>query len=157
MASISLSENKSLESVAATDGNRVSSNLKELSMTEVSSVDGSLPPPPKAAATGLLTIAGLAAAFGVAACCALPLLLISLGLGTAWLGEIASIAEPNRDFLLVFAALALAGGAFFLLRQQRHAARCGPNGACTPPAARMITLVGLIIGVALLIAGYLYV
>ena len=127
-------------------------------MTEISSVDGSLPtPPPKASATGLLTVAGLAAAFGVAACCALPLLLISLGLGTAWLGDVASIAEPNRDLLLVCAALALAGGAFFLWRQQRHAARCGPNGVCTPPAVRVLTLVGLLIGVVLLIAGYLYV
>ena len=126
-------------------------------MTKVSSVDGSLPPPPKVSATGLLTVAGLAAAFGVAACCALPLLLISLGLGTAWLGGIASVAEPNRDLLLVLAALALGGGAFFLWRQQRHAARCGPNGVCTPPAVRVLTLAGLVVGVVLLIAGYIYV
>ena len=127
-------------------------------MTEISSVEGGSPtPPPKASATGLLTVAGLAAAFGVAACCALPLLLISLGLSTAWLGVVASFAEPNREVLLVFAALALAGGAFFLWRQQRHAARCGPDGDCTPPAVRVLTLVGLLIGVVLLIAGYLYV
>ena len=127
-------------------------------MTEVSSVEGSLPPaPPNGSATSLLTAAGLAAAFGVAACCALPMLLISLGLSTAWLGEVASFAEPNRDLLLVLAALALAGGAFFLWRQQRHAARCGPNGVCTPPVVRVLTLVGLLVGVVLLIAGYLYV
>ena len=135
-------------------------------MTEISSVEGGSPtptptptprPPPKAYATGPLTVAGLAAAFGVAACCALPLLLISLGLSTAWLGVVASFAEPNREVLLVFAALALAGGAFFLWRQQRHAARCGPDGDCTPPAVRVLTLVGLLIGVVLLIAGYLYV
>ncbi len=127
-------------------------------MTEVLSVEDSSPsPPPKAFATGLLTVAGLAAAFGVAACCALPLLLISLGLGTAWLGGIASVAEPNRAVLLVLAALALGAGAFFLWRQQQHAARCGPNGVCTPPAVRALTLVGLIIGIVLLVAGYLYV
>ena len=126
-------------------------------MTTGSHVEGRLPgPPPKAAATTLLTFAGLGAAFGLAACCALPLLLISLGLGTAWLGGIASIAAPNRALLMVVAALSLGGGAVLLWRQQRHAATCGPNGVCTPPAVRVLTLVGLIIGVVLLIAGYLY-
>ena len=126
-------------------------------MTSVSPVEGRLPaPPPKTSATTLLTFAGLGAAFGLAACCALPMVLISLGLGTAWLGGIASIAAPNRALLLVFGALALIGGAILLWRQQRHAATCGPNGVCTPPAVRVLTLVGLIIGVVLMIAGYLY-
>ena len=127
-------------------------------MTEASSLQTSSPaPPPRASGAALLTVGGLAAAFGVAACCALPLLLISLGVGTAWLGGIASLAAPNRTLLLVLAALALAAGAILLWRQQRHAATCGPKGVCTPPAARVLTLVGLIVGVVLLFAGYLYV
>ena len=126
-------------------------------MTDISSVDTSPPAAvPKASWPALLTFGGLAAAFGVAACCALPLLMISLGLGTAWLGGIASVAAPIRSLLLVVAALALAGGAALLWRQQRHAATCGPNGVCTPPAVRLVTLVGLIVGIVLLIAGYLY-
>ena len=82
--------------------------------------------------------------------------LISLGLSTAWLGGIASIAAPNRALLMAVAALTLGGGAVLLWRQQRHAATCGPNGLCTPPVVRVLTLVGLIMGVSLLIAGYLY-
>lgn len=127
-------------------------------MTEASSLQtGSSATRPRSSGAALLTVGGLAAAFGVAACCALPLLLISLGVGTAWLGGIASFAAPNRNLLLILAALTLAAGAFLLWRQQRHAATCGPNGVCTLPAARVLTLVGLIIGVVLLIAGYLYV
>lgn len=127
-------------------------------MTEVSTGNTERPAsPPNAAGAGLLTLGGLAAAFGVAACCALPLMLISLGLGTAWLGGIASIAAPNRTLLLAFGALALTGGAVLLWRQQRQAATCGPDGVCTPPAVRVLTLAGLIIGLVLLCAGYLYV
>lgn len=125
-------------------------------MSQVSMVDGSAPASPKASVPALLTLGGLAAAFGVAACCALPLLLVSLGLGSAWLGGIASLAAPFRSVLLVFAALALVGGAVLLWRQQRHAVSCGRNGACTPPAVRALTLIGLTVGIALLIAGYLY-
>jgi mercuric ion transport protein len=44
----------------------------------------------------LLTFGGLAAAFGLASCCALPLLLTTLGLGTAWLSGIALIASYRR-------------------------------------------------------------
>lgn len=126
-------------------------------MTE--STPGELGPvgsPPQAVGASLLTIGGLGAAFGLAACCALPLLLASLGLSSAWLGGVASISAPYRTPLLAFGALALAGGAVLLWRQQRHAA-CGPKGACTPPAFRVATLVGLIMGAVLLVAGYLYV
>ncbi len=126
-------------------------------MTEIPSLDASpLAARSRASGSALLTLGGLAAAFGVAACCALPLLMISLGLGTAWLGGIAAVAAPIRSLLLVFAAVALAAGAILLWRQQRHAATCGPNGVCTPPTVRALTLVGLIVGVVLLIAGYLY-
>lgn len=127
-------------------------------MTEVSTAKEERPRlAAKAAGAGLLTLGGLAAAFGVAACCALPLLFISLGLGTAWLGGIASIAAPNRTLLLAFGALALTGGVILLWRQQRQATNCRPDRVWTPLAVRVLTLVGLMVGVALLCAGYLYV
>jgi mercuric ion transport protein len=105
----------------------------------------------------LFTLGGLAAAFGVASCCALPLLLTAIGLSTAWLAGVALLAAPHRGALLAGGALSLAGGAALLWRQQRSAATCGPNGACTPPAVRALTLAGLLIGAGLLWAGYAYV
>lgn len=104
----------------------------------------------------LFTLGGLAAAFGVASCCALPLLLTTIGVSTAWLGGVALFAAPHRGVLLIVGALCLAGGAALLWRQQRTAATCGTNGACTPPAVRVLTLVGLLIGAGLLWAGYAY-
>ncbi|MDE2468529.1 MAG: mercuric reductase [Bradyrhizobium sp.] len=105
----------------------------------------------------LFTLAGLAAAFGLAACCALPLLLTTIGLSTAWLGGVALMAAPHRETLQAVGALCLLGGAVLLWRQQRAAATCGANGVCIPPAVRVLTLVGLLIGAGLLWAGYTYV
>jgi mercuric ion transport protein len=104
----------------------------------------------------LVTLGGLAAAFGVASCCALPLLLTTIGVGTAWLGGVALLAAPHRGALLVVGAVCLLGGAALLWRQQRTAAACGTNGVCTPPAIRALTLVGLLVGAALLWLGYVY-
>ena len=44
----------------------------------------------------LLTLSGIGAAFGVAACCALPIMLATAGIGTAWLAGIASVTAPHR-------------------------------------------------------------
>src|SRR5947207_5996434 len=49
----------------------------------------------------LLAAGGLAAAFGVASCCALPMLLGSLGVGSAWLIAVAWVAAPHRLALLI--------------------------------------------------------
>jgi len=105
----------------------------------------------------LLTLGGLIAAFGLASCCALPLLLTTMGLGAAWLGGVALIAASNRGLLLAFSGLSLLGGAILLWFQQRQALTCGPDGVCTPLPARLLTLVGLLVGAGLLAAGYIYV
>ncbi len=105
----------------------------------------------------MLTLGGFAAAFSVAACCALPLLFLSLGLGTAWLTTIALIAVPYRGPLLLGSALALIIGAGLLLRQQRIAISCKPGQTCASPSVRLLTLAVLVTGAVLLWAGYTYV
>jgi hypothetical protein len=62
----------------------------------------------------LFTLGGLAAGFGVASCCALPLLLTTIGVSTAWLGGVALLAAPHRGVLLAVGALCLTGGAALL-------------------------------------------
>jgi len=112
---------------------------------------------PKGVGAISLALAGIGAAFGVASCCALPILLASVGIGSAWLGGVAMVAFPYRDLLLVVAALCLLGGGGLLIRQQLAAARCGPNGTCTPVGVRAVTLAGLLVGGVLLWLGYRYV
>jgi len=107
-------------------------------------------------AAGLLTFGGIATAFGVACCCGIPILLATFGLSAAWLGGIGAGAAPYREILLVLSALCLIGGAVLLWRQQRAAANCPPGGTCTPPAIRIMTLLGLVLGAFLLWLGYFY-
>ncbi len=119
------------------------------------------PPDPRRASgarsAAILTVSGIAAAFGVASCCALPILLATAGLGTGWLGGIAMAASPYRTLLLCLSALFLIGAAILLWRQQRIATACGPDEACTPPAVRAALLIGLLLGAILLWLGYSYV
>lgn len=112
---------------------------------------------PKGLGSASLTFGGIAAAFGVASCCGLPIVLASLGIGSAWLVGIAMAAQPYRGPLLAIGALCLLGGATLLLRQQIAATRCGPGETCTSLSMRRATLVGLLIGGALLWLGYHYV
>lgn len=109
------------------------------------------------AAPAAFTGAGIAAAFGAAACCALPIILASAGLGTAWLGSVALVTSPYRTPLLILAAASLIVGAVLLWRQQRRAQTCAPGGICASPLTRILTFVGLIAGIVLLWLGYFYV
>jgi mercuric ion transport protein len=111
----------------------------------------------RAVGTGsvLLTVSGLAAAFGVASCCGLPFLLATAGLGTAWLTSFALLATPHRSVLLIVGAACLAGGALLLWRQQRMAT-CTPGAFCSRPTVRSLILTGLLVGMVLLYLGYAY-
>lgn len=111
--------------------------------------------PTRGAGAVLLTLGGLAAAFGAVSCCALPLLLATAGLGTAWLAGIALLAAPHRGFLIAAAVVCLAGGVVLLWRQRPMAA-CASNAICTRPAVRSLTAGGLLLGLTLLYLGYSY-
>jgi|SRR5271154_3684905 len=103
----------------------------------------------------LLAAGGLAAAFGAASCCALPILLGSLGLGSAWLVTVAWLAAPHRIALLIAAVACLVGaGAVFIWR--RRVAACTPGAACGSPANTVLLTGTLVAGSVLVVLGYLY-
>lgn len=105
----------------------------------------------------LLTVGGITSAFGVAACCALPILFATAGIGTAWLTGIATISSPHRSALMMVSSISLLASAVLLWRIQQNARRCGNDVVCTPIWLRLGLLVGVLIGAGLLFAGYLYV
>jgi mercuric ion transport protein len=103
-----------------------------------------------------LAASGIAAAFGVASCCALPILLGSLGLGTAWLGGIAFLAAPYRLALLAAAIIFLLSSVVMLIWQRRTAAACTPGKACVRPMITAMTIGALLLGAVLIVLGFIY-
>ena len=110
---------------------------------------------PTGAGAVVLAAGGLLAGLATASCCALPILLGTLGLGSAGLFHLAVIAAPHRTTLLIIGAAAIVAAAVLLWRQKTNV--CEPGALCAKPGVRITTAIGLVIGVALLIAGYIYV
>jgi mercuric ion transport protein len=106
-------------------------------------------PPPGGTAATLLTLGGLATAFGAASCRALPPLLAASGLGSAWLGGVAVLAAPHRGVLLITVAVCLGGGAILLWQQRAAAAACAPETVCGRSVVRRLTAAGPMLGAAI--------
>lgn len=78
-------------------------------------------------------LAGCVSALGASTCCVLPLVLVSAGLGGAW---VAQLRELQRfQWIFIAAALAAFGFAFYRL-YLRPASACAPGTACAVPATR---------------------
>lgn len=78
-----------------------------------------------------LAIGGLAALLA-SACCLGPLILVSIGLSGAWIGQLTRL-EPFRPWFLVISVIALA---FAYRRIFRPAADCHPGEVCAAPSVR---------------------
>ena len=102
----------------------------------------------------LFAIGGLAAAFGAASCCAIPMLLGSLGLGSAWLAGVAIVAAPHRIALITATVVCLVG-AGAVLAWYRRALTSARVSACRNPAITPLIIGLLSLGATLAIAGYL--
>lgn len=83
------------------------------------------------AETGSLVASGVAAIFA-SACCAGPLILISLGLGGAWVSNLTAL-EPYRWIFVGIAVVAL----FFAWRRiYKPVEQCEPGELCAVPQTR---------------------
>lgn len=90
-------------------------------------------------------IGGIAAALAASACCVGPLVLVTLGLGGAWIGNLAAL-EPYRPIFLALAAILL----FLAYRKiYRKPAMCDAASLCAKPGAALGNKVLFWIAVAL--------
>ncbi len=79
----------------------------------------------------ILVAGGLLAALGASACCVLPFVLLTLGVGGAWMSNISWLAPYEKIF--VGAAVLLIAAGFW--RVYRRPIACAV-GECAPPSNR---------------------
>jgi mercuric ion transport protein len=104
----------------------------------------------------LLAADGLAAAFGAASCCALPMLLGSLGLASAWLGGLALLAGPYRPVFLTTAVIGLIGGGLLFWRGRSAVIRAPGAGASRRPMTTAFLTGALSLGAVLTVLGFVF-
>ncbi len=92
------------------------------------------PSTPQAGASGGALAAGGAFAVLASACCVAPLVLVSLGIGGAWISNFTAL-EPYRPYFLAAALIALA---FAWRRIYRQQAACAPGEVCALPQTRRV-------------------
>lgn len=95
---------------------------------------------------------GLATAFGAAACCALPVLLGSIGLSSAWLAGFTLLAGPYQPLLLAIAAVGLGTAGMLAVQAHRmRTATCPSGAACrSGRRLRLFTVSAVALGAVLL-------
>lgn len=86
-------------------------------------------------------------------CCILPLVLLSLGIGGAWMSNLTAL-EPYQPYFLIATLLMLGAGFYSVYRKPKNACRanaCGTDGYCGTPLAERVIKVALWSATALVV------
>jgi mercuric ion transport protein len=97
----------------------------------------------------LVTAGGILGALAASSCCIVPLVLFSLGVSGAWIGNFTQLA-PFQPYFIA-ATIACLGYGYWLVYRSSKAA-CGKGEACARPIPNRLVKFGLILATALVIA-----
>lgn len=103
-------------------------------------------------APGLIAAGGLIGAFAASSCCILPLVLFSLGIGGAWIGNLAALAPYQPVFAVL--TLGLLGYGHYLV--YRAARPCVQGESCARPVPHRMVKSALWLATALIAAALLF-
>jgi mercuric ion transport protein len=97
----------------------------------------------------LMAAGGLIGALAASSCCILPLVLFSLGVSGAWIGNFTRLAPYQPSFIA--ATICLLGYGYWLVyRSSRRA--CADGEACARPPPNRLVKTGLILSTILVVA-----
>lgn len=112
-----------------------------------------MPPQAKTGGAIALVASGIAASAALAACCAFPILLGSVGLSAYWLLPVAQFAEPKGAILTAVAVVALMGSVVLVIRTGRT---CAPGDLCVRPLFRWSVIAAAAFGGVLFVLSKVY-
>lgn len=98
---------------------------------------------------GLMVAGGLLGALAASSCCILPLLLFSVGVSGAWIGNLTRLAPYQPCFIT--ATLFLLGYGYWLVYRSSMRA-CADDEACARPLPDRLVKAGLIAATILVVA-----
>lgn len=100
---------------------------------------------------GLAATGGLVGAVMASACCIVPLILFSLGLGGVWVGRLTSLS-PYQPYFIAFAALSIGYGFWQVYRRPA----CADGNACARPLPRRLVRTALWAATVLTVIAAIY-
>jgi len=97
----------------------------------------------------LMAAGGLLGALAASSCCILPLVLFSLGVSGAWIGNFTQLA-PYQPYFIA-ATIAFLGCGYWLVYRASRVA-CADGEACARPMPNRLVKLGLLLATALVVA-----
>ena len=99
--------------------------------------------------TTLMAAGGLLGALAASSCCILPVVLFSLGISGAWIGNFTRLA-PYQPYFLAATAVFLGTGYWLVHRASRRA--CVDGEACARPLPNRLVKIVLVAATVLVVA-----
>lgn len=101
----------------------------------------------------LVALGGILGAIAASSCCVIPLILFSLGIGGAWIGNLTALA-PYKPFFVAGTAGLLGYGFYLVYWKPRRA--CADGAACARPIPSRFVQLALWMATALVIAAFAF-
>lgn len=101
----------------------------------------------------LIAVGGILGALAASSCCIIPLLLFSLGIGGAWIGNLTALA-PYKPLFVAGTAGVLGYGFYLVYWKPRRA--CADGAACARAIPSRLVQLALWIATVLVIAAFAF-
>ena len=101
----------------------------------------------------LAAVGGILGALAASSCCIVPLILFSLGIGGAWIGNLTALA-PYKPLSIIGTAGVLGYGFYLVYWKPRRA--CADSTACARPITRRLVQLALWLATVLVVAAFAF-